>query len=63
MRSLNDKIYLFIRTLCRAGRRYSAEDYALPAAILKQVEKDTKHRNIYIIDSGIQSTRTSKAFD
>ena len=44
-------------------QRYSAEDNALPEAILKQVEKDTEHRNIYIIDRGIQSTRTIKAFD
>jgi hypothetical protein len=43
-------------------QRYSAEDNALPEAILKQVVKDTEHRNIYIIDRGVQSTRTMKDF-
>lgn len=42
---------------------YSSEDIALPEAILKQVEKDAQHSNIYIIDRGIQSTRTMKDFD
>jgi transposase len=44
------------------SQRYSAEDNALPEAILKQVKKQTGHRNIYIIDRGIQSTRTMKSF-
>jgi transposase len=42
---------------------YSSEDVALPEAILKQVVKDAQHRNIYIIDRGIQSTRTMKDFN
>jgi transposase len=42
---------------------YSSEENALPEAILKQVEKDTQHSNIYIIDRGLQSTRTMKTFD
>lgn len=42
---------------------YSAEDNALPEAILNQVKKDSEHRNIYIIDRGVQSTRTMKEFD
>jgi transposase len=41
---------------------YSAEENALPEAVLKQVKKDTDHRNIYIIDRGLQSTRTMKDF-
>ncbi len=41
---------------------YASEEIALPEAILKQVVKDTEHRNIYIIDRGIQSTRTMKEF-
>ncbi|PKB18590.1 IS4 family transposase [Flavobacterium sp. 5] len=45
------------------AQRYSAEDNALPEAILNQVKKDTEHSNIYIIDRGIQSTRTMKDFD
>ncbi len=44
------------------SQRYSAEDNALPEAILNQVKRDTEHRNIYIIDRGIQSTRTMKEF-
>lgn len=42
---------------------YSAEDNALPEAILNQVKKDSEHRNIYIIDRGVQSTRTMREFD
>nr|WP_315199523.1 IS4 family transposase [uncultured Flavobacterium sp.] len=42
---------------------YSSEENALPEAILKQVEKDTQHSNIYSIDRGLQSTRTMKTFD
>ena len=41
---------------------YASEEIALPEAILKQVVKDTEHRNIYIIDRGIQSTWTMKEF-
>lgn len=44
-------------------QRYSAEDNALPEAILGQVKKDADHSNIYIIDRGIQSTRTMESFD
>lgn len=41
---------------------YSSEEKALPEAILEQVKKDTDHRNIYIIDRGLQSTRVMKDF-
>ncbi len=41
---------------------YSAEESALPEAILKQAKKDSDHSNIYIIDRGLQSTRTMKDF-
>jgi transposase len=41
---------------------YSSEENALPEAILNQVKKDTKNRSIYIIDRGVQSTRTMKEF-
>jgi hypothetical protein len=41
---------------------YSSEEKALPEAILEQVKKDTEHRNIYIIDIGLQSTRVMKDF-
>lgn len=41
---------------------YVTEENALPDVILKQVKKDTEHRNIYIIDRGVQSARTMKEF-
>jgi hypothetical protein len=41
---------------------YSSEENALPEAILKQVKKDAEHRNIYIIDRGLQSTRVMNNF-
>lgn len=41
---------------------YASEEKALPEAILNHVKKDTEHRNIYIIDRGLQSTRTMKDF-
>jgi len=41
---------------------YSSEENALPEAILKQIKRDTEHRNIYIIDRGLQSTRVMKDF-
>jgi transposase len=44
------------------AQSYASEEFALPEAILKQVSKDTGHRNIYIIDRGVQSTRTMKEF-
>jgi transposase len=44
------------------AQSYASEEFALPEAILKQVVKDTEHRNIYIIDRGVQSTRTMKEF-
>jgi hypothetical protein len=41
---------------------YASEEKALPEAILKEVKRDTGHRNIYIIDRGLQSTRAMKEF-
>lgn len=45
------------------GQKYSAEDNALALAILNQVKKEEYHDNIYIIDRGLQSTRTMKEFE
>lgn len=45
------------------GQKYSSEDMALPEAILKQVKKEERHGNIYVIDRGLQSTRTMKEFE
>lgn len=41
---------------------YSSEDIALPEVVLSHVKKDPKHQNIYILDRGLQSTRTMKSF-
>ena len=45
------------------GQKYSAEDNALPEAILKQVKKEEHHGNIYVIDRGLQSVRVMKEFE
>ena len=45
------------------GQKYSAEDNALAAAVLSQVKKEEHHDNIYVIDRGLQSTRTMKDFE
>ena len=45
------------------GQKYSTEDNALAQAVLNQVKKEDHHDNIYIIDRGIQSTRTMKGFE
>ena len=42
--------------------KYSSEDIALPEAIMNHVKQDTHHKNIYVIDRGLQSTRTMKSF-
>lgn len=41
---------------------YSSEDIALPEAIRCHVKKETNHQNIYVVDRGLQSTRTMKDF-
>ena len=45
------------------GQKYSAEDNALAEAILSQVKKEEHHDNIYVIDRGLQSTRTMRDFE
>ena len=45
------------------AQKYSSEESALPQAILKHTLKEIGHDNIYIIDRGLQSTRTMKDFD
>jgi transposase len=44
------------------GQKNSAEDNALPEAILKQVKKKL-HDHIYVIDRGLQSVRVVNQFD
>ena len=43
-------------------QKYSSEENALPEAILKHVKKEEHHGNIYVVDRGVQSTRTMKDF-
>ena len=45
------------------GQKYSSEESALPEAILKQVRKEEHHDNIYVMDRGLQSTRSMKEFE
>ena len=42
---------------------YASEDIALPEAVMEHVQKETGHQNIYVLDRGLQSTRTMKAFN
>ena len=41
---------------------YSSEDIALPEVVLSHVKKERNHQNIYVLDRGLQSTRTMKTF-
>lgn len=41
---------------------YGSEDIALPKAVMNHVKRETGHQNIYVMDRGLQSTRTMKAF-
>lgn len=41
---------------------YASEDIALPEAVMEHVKKETGHQNIYLLDRGLQSTRTMKSF-
>lgn len=41
---------------------YGSEDIALPEVIREHVKKEANHQNIYVLDRGLQSTRTMKAF-
>lgn len=41
---------------------YGSEDIALPEAVMGHVKRETGHQNIYVLDRGLQSTRTMQAF-
>ncbi|KUG10616.1 MULTISPECIES: IS4 family transposase [Weeksellaceae] len=45
------------------GQKYSSEESALPEAVLKQVRKEEHHDNVYVMDRGLQSTRSMKEFE
>jgi hypothetical protein len=42
--------------------KYGNEDNALPEVVMAHVKKEPGHQNIYVLDRGLQSTRTMKAF-
>lgn len=42
---------------------YSSEENALPKAVLAHVKQEKDHKNIYIIDRGLQSTRSMSCFN
>ena len=44
------------------SRSYSSEEIALPEAVMNHVKKERNHQNIYVMDRGLQSTRTMKSF-
>jgi transposase len=41
---------------------YSSEDIALPEVVRNHVKRENNHQNIYVMDRGLQSTRTMKSF-
>lgn len=43
--------------------KYSSEDIALPEVIINHVKQETHHQNIYVVDRGLQSTRTMNRFN
>jgi hypothetical protein len=42
---------------------YSSEEKALPEVVRTHVRQDSGHTNIYILDRGLQSTRTMQSFN
>jgi len=42
---------------------YSSEDIALPEVVFNHVKQDKDHQNIYVLDRGLQSTRTMSSFN
>jgi transposase len=41
---------------------YASEDVALPEVIMNHIKKESDHKNIYVMDRGLQSTRNMKRF-
>ena len=41
---------------------YGSEDIALPEVIANHLKRESNHNNIYVIDRGLQSTKTMKKF-
>lgn len=44
------------------AQKYTSEDMALPEVVTQHVKKEAHHQNIYVLDRGLQSTRTMEAF-
>jgi len=44
------------------SKSYASEDIALPEAVMAHVKKEIGHQNIYVMDRGLQSTKTMKEF-
>ncbi len=42
---------------------YSSEENALPEAVMNHIKGQTDHQNIYILDRGLQSTRSMSSFN
>jgi transposase len=42
--------------------RYSSEDMALPKVVMEHAQQQPYHRNIYVIDRGLQSSGTMESF-
>jgi transposase len=45
-----------------SAAEYASEDIALPKVVLNHVKQQANHRNIYVLDRGLQSTRNMKVF-
>ena len=41
---------------------YASEDIALPEVVRNHVKEEANHKNIYVLDRGLQSTRTMQSF-
>jgi len=44
------------------AQQYVSEDMALPEVVTQHVKKETNHKNLYVFDRGLQSTRTMESF-
>ena len=56
-----DGILLCFSQVFTSGK-YSSEDNGLPEVVMNHVKKEKNHQNIYVMDRGLQSTRTMKSF-
>lgn len=45
------------------GQKYASEENALPEVVLNYVKREKGHKNIYVLDRGMQSSSTMKLFN